>query len=76
LPIGLFETVCQKREGRLTELKTMLFSENTEEKLQLMKQNEARKIPRQEFLEKVQRQNSSQGKVTFVIKYDPRLPQI
>jgi len=49
------------------------LSENTEEKLLMKHLKEQEKFQDKKPLK---RQNSSQGKVTFVIKFDPRLPQI
>jgi len=63
-------------EARLTELKNVLLTRKYGRKVIDQAFERARKIPRQEALKKVQRQNHSEGKVTFVIPFDPRLPKI
>ena len=71
--------ICSEEEDfeeRLTELRNMLQVRKYRRKTIDEAFDRARKISRQEALKKVQRQNSSQGKVTFVIPFDPRLPQI
>ncbi len=63
-------------EARLTELKNVLLTRKYGRKVIDQAFERARKFPRQEALKKVQRQNHSEGKVTFVIPFDPRLPKI
>jgi len=63
-------------ETRLTELKNVLQTRKYGKKTIDEAFERARKISRQEALKKVQRQNLSEGKVTLVIPFDPRLTQI
>ena len=62
------------RDARLSELKGLLLSRGYKAGIVTEALDEARKIPREEALQKVQK--IKQSRPVFVIEYDPRLPSI
>ena len=63
------------RDQRLQELKDLLLSRGYKTGVVDGALKEARKIPRQEALQKVQNQNKKKRPI-FVVQYDPRMPSI
>ena len=68
-------TDSETRDLRLNELKDMLLARNYKPGVVNAAVEKARKIPRLEALQKVEKESSQQRPV-FVVLYDPRLPSI